>query len=62
MVAKHLLHVLRLTGTQQARIDEDACELIADRFVQENGGHRRIDTARQAADDTFLADLACECW
>ena len=39
-------------------IDEDAGELVADRLVEQHGGDRGIDAAREAADHAALADLA----
>src|SRR6185437_7637716 len=45
---------------QEAGVDEDAGHLVADRLVQEGGGDRRIDAAREAAHYTagphLLAD------
>ena len=38
-------------------IDEDAGELIADRFMDQHSGNGTVDAARQAADDPALADL-----
>ena len=44
------LHLLALVQPQQARVDEHAGELIADRPMHERRGDRRVDAARQAAD------------
>ena len=41
-------------------IDEDAGELLADRFVDQHGGDRRVDAAGQAADHAALADLLAD--
>ncbi len=54
MLRKRVHHLLRFVQAQQAVIDEDACELIADRAVHERGRDRRVDAARQAEND-FLA-------
>ena len=51
---------LRLVEPQQAVVDEDAGELVADRLVDQHGGHRAVDAARQPADDAPLADLGAD--
>lgn len=43
--------------SQQAVVDEDAGELVADGAVDERGGHRGVDAAGQAEDDFVAADL-----
>ena len=43
--------------SEQAVVDEDADELIADGFVQQGGDDGGIDPAGQAADDFGVADL-----
>ena len=50
VAAEQVDHLLRLAVAQQAGVDEDAGELVADRLVHEQGGDRRIDAAREAAD------------
>jgi hypothetical protein len=45
-------------AAQQAGVDEEADELVADRLVQQRGADRRIDTAGEAADRS-TASLAC---
>ena len=40
------LHPLALSGAQEAGIDEDAFETVANRAMDEHGGDRRIDAAR----------------
>src|SRR5690606_37483429 len=45
---------------EQAVIDENAGELVADRLVDEHRGHRRIDAARKPADDASVADLLAD--
>ena len=57
MAAKELDHLAGLVLAEQAMIDEDAGELIADRLVDQKRGDRRIDAARQAADHAPLPDL-----
>ena len=56
-VAERRHHLLRLAGAQQAVVDEDAGELVADRLVDQHRRHRRIDAAGQAADHPALPDL-----
>ncbi len=51
------LDLLRLVLAQQAVVDEDAVEPIADRAVHERRGDRGIDAAREAADHVRAADL-----
>ena len=46
--------------TQEAVIDEDASELVADRLVDHHRRDRRIDAAREAADDPRLADFRAD--
>src|SRR5699024_45239 len=41
--------------TQQAVVDEDAGELIADGLVHKRGGHRGVDASGQSADDLLLS-------
>src|SRR5207244_5287391 len=50
-VTEHPQHLLRLAGAQEAVVDEDAGEPLADGALDEGGGHRRIDAAREPADD-----------
>ena len=45
---------------QQAVVDEDAGELVADRLVDQHGGHRAVDAAGQPADHAALADLGAD--
>ena len=60
MAAKEAHHLVRLALPQEAVIDEDAGELIADRLVDQHRRDRRIDAARQAADDPRFADLGAD--
>ena len=53
-------HGLGLVEAQQAVIDEDAGELVADRLVDQHGGDRGIDAAGEAADHPALADLGAD--
>ena len=41
-------------------VDEDAMELLADRLVDQHGGHGGIDPAGEAADDAALSHLAAD--
>ena len=52
--------LLGLVEAQQAVVDEDAGELVADRLVDQHGGDRAVDAAGQAADDAALADLGAD--
>ena len=45
---------------QQAVVDEDAGQLVADGAVDERRGDARIDAARQAEDDLLVADLRAD--
>src|SRR5438094_1881131 len=51
-------HLLDLAGAQEPVVDEDAGQAVADRPVHERRGHRRVDAAREGADDT-LAPTRC---
>ncbi len=57
VVAEQRHDLRRLVLAQEARVDEDAGQLMADRLVDQHGGNRTIDPARQAADDLAFADL-----
>ncbi len=46
-----------LFAPQQAVVDEDAGELVADRAVDERGGDGGVDAAGERADDAPVADL-----
>ena len=60
LAEERLLHLLGLPGPQEAGVDEDAGELVADRLVDQGGGHRRVDPAGQAADHGPVADLGLD--
>src|SRR6516225_1703498 len=49
--------LLCLAGAQQAGVDKDAGQLVADRLVQQHRRDGGIDPAREAADDISIADL-----
>ena len=59
-VLVRLEHLLELVLAQQARIDEDAVEVLADGLVQQDGGHRGIDTSRKAQHDLVIAQLLAQ--
>ena len=50
-------HLLRLALPQQAMVDEDARQLVADRPVHEQGSDRRVDAAGERAEHALVADL-----
>ena len=52
-----LEHVLEFVLAQQARIHEDAVEVLADGPVQQHGGHRRVDAARKPEHDLVVAQF-----
>ena len=56
-VAKGLDHLLGLVLAQQAVVDENAGELIANRAMDERRSGRRVDATREAADHSAVADL-----
>ena len=47
--------LLGLAQAQQAVVDEDARQPVAERLVAEDGRDRRVDAAREAADDVVVA-------
>ena len=60
MAAEQLLDLLRLALAQQAVIDEDAGELVADRLVDQERRDGRIDPARQSADHPPVAHFRAD--
>ena len=60
MAAKERDDLLRLALPQQAVIDEDADELIADRLVDQDRRDGGIDAARKPAEHAALADLRAD--
>ena len=60
MAAEQAHDLLGLAQAQQAGIDEDAGEPLADRLVDERRGDRGIDAAREAADDAAARDLVAD--
>ena len=57
-LAEDPLDLLRLVLAQQAVVDQDAVQLVADRAVHERRGDRRIHAARKPADDAARRRLA----
>src|SRR6266487_5259593 len=55
--AENALDDFFLARTQQTVVHENAGELIADRLVQESGGHGRIHAAAQTEHDFLISDL-----
>src|SRR5262249_11950941 len=60
VVTEQRHHLLALALAQQPVVDEDAVQLVADRFVNKHGSNRGIDAAREAADHAALADLLAD--
>ena len=60
VAAEEVDDLLGLALAQQAVVDEDAGELVADRLVDQHRGDRRIDAAGEAADHPALADLRAD--
>ena len=58
LVARH--HLLGLVQAQQAVVDEDALQAIANRAVDDRRRDGRVDAARQATNDTAVAHLGCD--
>ncbi len=54
--AERALDLLRLAESKQAVVHEDAHQLIADRVVDDGGGHRAVDPAGETADHGVVAD------
>ena len=52
---------LGLFAAQEAVVDEDAGELVADGAVDEGGGDGGVDAAGERADDAAVADLLRGC-
>ena len=55
VAAEGLDDLLGLVLAQQAVVDEDAGELVADRLVHEQRGDRRVDAARERAEDALAS-------
>ena len=53
-------HALELALAQQAVVDEDTGEVLANGLVQEHGRHRGVDPAREREDDLVVAQLLSE--
>ena len=60
MPPENLLHHFRLARAQQAVVDENAGELVADGLVQQRRRDAGIHAAAQAENHLFLADLRAD--
>ena len=61
MIAKDFADAVALAGAQQAIVDENAGEPVADGAVEQGCDHRGIDAARQAANDpAVVANLGAD--
>ena len=60
MPAEQRHHLFRLAGPQQAVIDKDTGQLLADRLVDQHRRHRGIHPARQAADHLAVSHLRAD--
>ena len=60
MAAEETDDLLGLALAQEPVIDEDACELVADRLVDQERGHGGIDPSRKPADHVAVADLRAD--
>jgi len=59
-VAEEPLDFSALTGAQQAVVDEDAGQLVADRTMDQRRGDARVHATRQPADDPAVTDLLAD--
>ncbi len=57
---EHFEDFFGLVLAQKAVVHENAGQLVANRFVDQDRSNRRIDAARQAADDFLVADLGAD--
>src|ERR1700730_16061147 len=60
MPAEEAHDLLRLARPQQAGIDKDAGQLVADRLVEQGRRYRGIDTAGETADNPAFTNLAAD--
>ena len=60
ILGEHVHHHVAFAQAQQAVIDEDAGQLVADRAVDQRRRHARIDPAGQPENDIVAADLAAD--
>ena len=60
VVAERGDDLLALVLAHQAVVDEHARQLVADRAVHEQRGHRRVDPAGEPADHAAVADLGAD--
>ncbi len=51
---------VELILAEQAVVDEDTGEVLADGAMQKDSGHGGVDTAREAKDYTILTNLAAD--
>ena len=49
--------ILVFVLTQEPMVDEDTREVLADRLVEEDCRHRRVDPARESQDDLVITQL-----
>src|SRR3546814_4056056 len=56
MVAEQPFDLLALVHAEEAVVDEDAGQLLADRLVDQHRGDGAVDAARQAAQHALVAD------
>ena len=59
-VAEARLDLLALARAQQAVVDEEAVQALADRAVEQHRDHRRVDAAGHAAHDLAIADALAQ--
>ena len=57
VLGEHGHHLLAFVQAQQAVVDEDAGQLVADGLVQQRGNHGGVNAAGQAEQDVVGADL-----
>jgi len=57
VVAEGLLDFGELVFAEDAVVDEDACEVVAEGLGDEDGGDGGVDSARKGADGVTIADL-----
>jgi hypothetical protein len=60
VIAEQADDLLGLVGAHEAVIDENACQLLADRLVDEDSGDGAVDAAGQSADNAAGADLSLD--
>src|SRR5262249_20198941 len=60
-VSVHGQGVFKLIFAKQACVDEDVCQAIADRFVDQDCCDGGVYATAQTADSPFVADLSANC-